>query len=112
MSDMKALSELTLDRVEFYVRDTGTSDTQFTDGYGFSVHAESRHHEHPDAVRSLALGKNRTRLVLTMAHDADHPAAAHVGRHDDGVANIVLRTPDAAAASTSCGRLRLAPKAS
>ncbi|MCX5240981.1 4-hydroxyphenylpyruvate dioxygenase [Streptomyces prunicolor] len=112
MSDTKALSELALDHVELYVQDTGRAVVQLTDGYGFSVYAESRPREFVDTVHSLALGKDRIRLILTMAHDEDHPAAAYVEQHGDGVGNIALATPDAAAAfeeATRRGAVAVAP---
>ncbi|MFJ6611199.1 4-hydroxyphenylpyruvate dioxygenase [Streptomyces sp. NPDC091289] len=62
--------------------------------YGFNSHGSSGSAESATPIRSVALGKNQIRLVLTSAQGADHPAAAYVAQHGDGVANIALTTPD------------------
>lgn len=86
---------LSIDHVEFYVQDTTAAAATFVDDYGFEIYGASEPAEPASAIRSVALGKNRIRLVLTTAQGADHPAAAYVEQHGDGVANIALTTPDA-----------------
>jgi 4-hydroxymandelate synthase len=51
-----------------------------------------------DGAHAVALGREQIRLVLTSADGARHPAAAYVGKHGDGVADIALTVADAAAA--------------
>lgn len=87
---------MTVDYVEFYVDDIEKNLDWLVDGYGFAVRAVS-----PDAsgkVRSVVLGQGDIDLVITQPLVGDHPASAYVERHGDGVANIGLRVPDAAAA--------------
>ena len=94
-SNVSFFDELSIDHVEFYVQDTAVAAAQFMDGYGFEIYGASEPAESATAIRSVALGKNQIRLVLTTAQGADHPAAAYVERHGDGVANIALTTPNA-----------------
>lgn len=47
---------------------------------------------------SYVLQRRNVRFVLTAALTPDHPIAAHVARHGDGVKDIALRVRDAAAA--------------
>jgi 4-hydroxymandelate synthase len=94
-SNVSIFDELSIDHVEFYVQDTAVAAAQFIDGYGFEIYGASEPAESVTAIRSVALGKNQIRLVLTTAQGADHPAAAYVEQHGDGVANIALTTPNA-----------------
>jgi 4-hydroxymandelate synthase len=94
-SSESIFDELTIDHVEFYVHDTAVAAAQFTDGYGFEIYGSSETAAPATAIRSVALGQNEIRLVLTTAQGADHPAAAYVAQHGDGVANIALATSDA-----------------
>jgi 4-hydroxymandelate synthase len=87
---------MTVDYVEFYVEDIEESVKWLVDGYGCAVRAFSA--EAPAPVRSVAVGQGDIDLVLTEPVEQDHPATAYVERHGDGVANIGLRVPDAAAA--------------
>ncbi|MCC9158932.1 4-hydroxyphenylpyruvate dioxygenase [Streptomyces parvulus] len=103
-SNISIFDELSLDHVEFYVHDTTAAAAQFTDSYGFEVYGASEPAESGDTIRSVALGRNRIRLVLTTAQGADHPVAAYVAQHGDGVADIALTTSDAAAAFTEAVR--------
>lgn len=103
-SNVSIFDELSLDHVEFYVQDTAVTAAQFVDGYGFEIYGASEPAEPAEAIRSVALGKHQIRLVLTMAQGADHPAAAYVAQHGDGVANIALTTSDATEAFTEAVR--------
>ncbi|WP_448321798.1 4-hydroxyphenylpyruvate dioxygenase [Streptomyces sp. CO7] len=102
---------LFVDHVEFYVQDTEVAAAQFEDGYGFEVYGSSGPAQSATPIRSLALGKNDIRLVLTSAQGADHPAAAYVAQHGDGVADIALGTPDAAGLFAEAVRRGAAPVA-
>ncbi|MEU1400483.1 4-hydroxyphenylpyruvate dioxygenase [Micromonospora zamorensis] len=94
-SNISIFDELSIDYVEFYVHDTVAAAAQFMDDYGFEIYGASEPAESAPTIRSVALGKNQIRLVLTTAQGADHPAAAYVEQHGDGVANIALTTPNA-----------------
>jgi 4-hydroxymandelate synthase len=95
-ADTPLFSDLVCDHVGFYVKDLTAALNWLVDGYGFSVYATSA----PDdaaRARSVALGKGRSRLVLTQPMTSDHPGADYLDRHGDGVADIALRTGAAAA---------------
>jgi 4-hydroxymandelate synthase len=87
---------MSVDHVELYVADLAQSCRWLSDGYGFGVYADSG--ASAAGVRSIALGHDEIRLLLTSAQGNDHPAAAYVDEHGDGVAGIALRVADAAAA--------------
>ncbi|MEV7097658.1 4-hydroxyphenylpyruvate dioxygenase [Amycolatopsis sp. NPDC051045] len=87
---------MTIDHVEFYVEDIERTIKWLVDGYGCAVRATSG--DEPGPVRSVVVGQGGIDLVLTQPVAQDHPVAAYVERHGDGVANIGLRVPDAAAA--------------
>lgn len=91
---MGVLDELDVDHVTWYVSDASVEATRLTQGFGFSVYATGR----SGRARSVALGGNEIRLVLTEPLAADHPGAGFLSRHDDGVADIALRVPDVATA--------------
>lgn len=103
---------MTVDYVEFYVGDIEKSLDWLVDGYGFAVRAVSP--DAPGKVRSVVLGQGDIDLVITEPLESDHPASAYVDRHGDGVANIGLRVPDAAAAfaeAVRAGARAVAPPA-
>ncbi|OLT24613.1 4-hydroxyphenylpyruvate dioxygenase [Nocardiopsis sp. CNR-923] len=91
------LPESSVDHVVFHVGDAHAAATAVRDGYGLDVYAMSR----TDREVSVAVGAGGIRLVFTEARTDDHPAAAFVREHGDGVADIALRTPDARAAHTA-----------
>ncbi|MFE9437363.1 4-hydroxyphenylpyruvate dioxygenase [Streptomyces sp. NPDC006640] len=103
-SNVSIFDELSIDHVEFYVHDMAVAAAQFTDSYGFEIYGASETADSDETIRSVALGKHQIRLVLTTARGADHPAAAYVEQHGDGVANIALTTSDAAGAFTEAVR--------
>ena len=95
MNSSSAFDGMTVDHIEFYVTDLpGRVDT-FTTGFGLSVYAASAE---GTGTHSVALGGGDIRLLLTRAIEDDHPAAAFTQKHGEGVADIALRVPDAAAA--------------
>jgi 4-hydroxymandelate synthase len=87
---------MTIDYVEFYVGSIEKNIKWLVDGYGCAVRATSA--AGPGEVRSVVVGQGDIDLVLTEPVEQDHPVAAYVERHGDGVANIGLRVPDAAEA--------------
>jgi 4-hydroxymandelate synthase len=89
---------MTVDYVEFYIGDTQRNLEWLVDGYGFTVRAATARSERAETVRSVCVGQGDINLLLTEPVESDHPATAYLERHGDGVANIGLRVPDAAAA--------------
>ncbi len=96
-SGKKIFEDLYLDHVEFYVDDLTANQDWLVDSFGFSVYAAND----PSATsgsRSVGLGTNHIRLVLTESRVAGHPASVYTKKHGDGVADIALRVTDATAA--------------
>jgi len=96
ISRARVFENMAVDYVEFYVSDIEQSINWLVDGYGCAVRATPA--DLPADVRSVMVGQGDIDLLLTEAVEQDHPAAAYVERHGDGVANIGLRVPDAASA--------------
>jgi 4-hydroxymandelate synthase len=94
-SHAQVFENVSVDHVEFYVGDATAQADWLAEGYGFQ--AEELTGASGEA-RSIALGRNRIRLVVTQPMTGDHPAAAYIEKHGDGVADIALRVVDAAAA--------------
>lgn len=94
-TDSSVFDEVLVDHIEMAVVDLGSATRWLTEGYGFTVAAESAG---PAATRSVELVRNDIRFVLTEAQVDDHAIAAYIERHGDGVSDIALRVPDAAAA--------------
>lgn len=92
------VADLRLDHVQFYVADLDRAADEWISRYGFTVVGTADSPE--DGFRSVALRQGRILLVLTEATGDQHPAAAYVHLHGDGVASIALRTADVAAAFT------------
>jgi 4-hydroxymandelate synthase len=90
-----------IDHVEFCVGDVTRFAEPLIDAYGFSVHgraALSGPERHPTAERSLLLRQGRIQFLLRSGLAPDHPAAAYVARHGDGVAAVGFGTDDVEAA--------------
>lgn len=96
MSPTRASEDMTIDHVEFYVESIENNIEWLVNGYGCSVRSTSA--AGPGDVRSVVVGQGDIDLVLTEPVEPDHPVAAYVRRHGDGIANIGLRVPDAAEA--------------
>ncbi|MFE0178954.1 4-hydroxyphenylpyruvate dioxygenase [Streptomyces sp. NPDC059002] len=88
------LADLSIDHVELYVEDLDAAASSWVERYGFTVVGTGSSADH----RGIALRHGRIALVLTQAVSEQHPAAAYVLEHGDGVADIALRTADAEAA--------------
>ncbi|MFC0530790.1 4-hydroxyphenylpyruvate dioxygenase [Phytohabitans kaempferiae] len=86
----------TVDHVEFYSADAERTAGQLCAAYGFGRLGASG--AGLPGQRSLLLGQGGIRLLVTSATDPEHPVAAHVRRHGDGLARIALRVTDAAGA--------------
>ncbi|MET8626206.1 4-hydroxyphenylpyruvate dioxygenase [Kitasatospora sp. NPDC004669] len=89
-------ADLGLDHVEFHVTDVDAAAADLCERFGFTVVGTAG--PAVDGVCGLALAQGRISLALTEAAQDDHPAAAYVLAHGDGIAGIALRTADAAAA--------------
>ncbi|GAB7030427.1 4-hydroxyphenylpyruvate dioxygenase [Streptomyces sp. NPDC021749] len=107
------LRQLGLDHLGFAVGDLAAAAEPFTARYGFGVLDRSPgvSGAAEDGVRTVAVGAGGIRLVLTAAQDAGHPAARYVAHHGDGVRDIALRAPDAAAAFAEAVRRGAEPVA-
>lgn len=90
----QVFSEMSVDHIELYVENVEASRKWLVDGYGFQVYSES---DEPGAG-SVEIGRRRIRLVLTEPRTEEHPGAAFIEKHGDGVADIALRVADAAQA--------------
>ncbi|MEU4583290.1 4-hydroxyphenylpyruvate dioxygenase [Kitasatospora aureofaciens] len=85
--------EMSIDYVEFYVRDTASAAAIFAENYGFTVSGVAD--AAGENAHAVSLESANIRLVLTSARWTNHPAGAYVERHGDGVANIALAVGDA-----------------
>lgn len=88
--------DLSIDHVRFYVEDLRAQVEDLRHGFGFGVYARSD--PAASGVDSVLVGAGDIRLLLTQVDVDDHPGRGFVAAHGDGVADIALRTPDAAAA--------------
>ncbi|GAA3002389.1 4-hydroxyphenylpyruvate dioxygenase [Streptomyces lactacystinicus] len=96
-----------VDHITCYVADLAVTTEWLVRGYGLEVYASSP----PQAreLSSVALGANGIRLLLSRPVVGDHPGAAYVEKHGDGVADIALRVPDARAAFATAVRRSARP---
>lgn len=87
-----------MDHVEFYVGNAKQSAAFYRTVMGFTI----RGYRGPETgcrdTASYLLEQGRTRFVLTSAIRSDHPVAAHVAKHGDGVKVLGLEVDDAASA--------------
>lgn len=90
-----ALQDMKIDYVEFYVEDIDRSLSWLVDGYGFTVRAKSA--SASGATRTVNVGQGGIDLLLTESRE-DHPARAYAAKHGDGIGDLGIRVPDAAAA--------------
>lgn len=95
---MQPFADLSVDHVKIHVNDLDASTEWLVSGYGMAVYATDDATDGPATARSTGVGGDNIRLVLTEPLRGDHPSAAYVDKHGDGVADIALRVPDAAAA--------------
>ncbi|MFG2197132.1 4-hydroxyphenylpyruvate dioxygenase [Streptomyces sp. NPDC048639] len=95
VDEKSALHDLSIDHVELYVEDLDATVRHFALNYGFATYGTS---DQPGEATSAAVGRDGIRLVITQARAEDHPAASYTRQHGDGVTDIALAVPDAAAA--------------
>ncbi|MEU6482649.1 4-hydroxyphenylpyruvate dioxygenase [Streptomyces sp. NPDC046887] len=110
MNDLRTtgFEELSVDHVTLYVEDLDARVAELARTYGFALQARAADQ---DGARSALVGRERIRLVLTEPVAEDHPAAVYLHRHGEGVADIALAVPDAAAAHAEAVRRGARPAA-
>ncbi|AUS80804.1 4-hydroxyphenylpyruvate dioxygenase [Actinoalloteichus sp. AHMU CJ021] len=90
-----AFEDMSLDHVVFHVGDAHQAAAELVDRYGLAVLDASE----DTSARSVVVGGGGDiSLVFTEAVTEDHPAAAYVRAHGDGVADIALGVRDVRAA--------------
>ncbi len=94
----QTFEDLEVDYIELYVGDIEQAADWLVEGYGFAVYADSGALGEAAAQRSVGIGGNQIRLVLTQPLAGHHRGTAYLAKHGDGVADIALRAADAAAA--------------
>ncbi|PNE20911.1 4-hydroxyphenylpyruvate dioxygenase [Amycolatopsis sp. BJA-103] len=97
---------MAIDYVELYVDDIERNLAWLVDGYGFAVRAKSAPAD--GTTRTVNVGQGEIDLLLTESN-GDHPAHAYVERHGDGIGDIGIRVPDAAAAFAEAVRRGVRP---
>ncbi|WP_049572083.1 4-hydroxyphenylpyruvate dioxygenase [Streptomyces sp. SBT349] len=94
-TDRGAFAGMVVDHLRLHVADAGAAARRLSRGYGLAVAATGG----PEAdVRSVALARDRIRLVLDRPAAGDRSARSFLARHGEGVADIALGVQDAAAA--------------
>ena len=83
------------DYVEFYVGNAKQASHYYRTAFGFQLVAYRGPETGTRDRASYLLQQNKVRLVLTTPLRPDHPAAAHIHRHGDGVRDIALWVDDA-----------------
>jgi 4-hydroxyphenylpyruvate dioxygenase len=83
------------DFVEFYVGNAKQASHYYRTAFGFQLVGYRGPETGTRDRASYLLQQNKVRLVLTSPLSPDHPAAAHVAQHGDGVRDIALWVDDA-----------------
>ncbi|HYC33031.1 MAG TPA: 4-hydroxyphenylpyruvate dioxygenase [Gemmatimonadales bacterium] len=83
------------DYVEFYVGNAKQASHFYRSAFGFQLIGYRGPETGVRDRASYLLQQNKIRLILTTPLRPDHPAAAHVHRHGDGVRDIALWVDDA-----------------
>jgi 4-hydroxyphenylpyruvate dioxygenase len=83
------------DYVEFYVGNAKQASHYYRTAFGFQLVAYRGPETGTRDRASYLLQQNKVRLILTSPITPDHPAAAHVAKHGDGVRDIALWVDDA-----------------
>ena len=83
------------DYVEFYVGNAKQASHFYRGAFGFQLVGYRGPETGVRDRSSYLLQQNKIRLVLTTPLRPEHPAAAHVHRHGDGVRDIALWVDDA-----------------
>jgi len=83
------------DFVEFYVGNAKQASHYYRTAFGFQLVGYRGPETGTRDRASYLLQQNKVRLLLTSPLSPEHPAAAHVARHGDGVRDIALWVDDA-----------------
>src|ERR671910_3687246 len=83
------------DFVEFYVGNARQASHYYRTAFGFQLVGYRGPENGTRDRTSYLLQQNKVRLILTSALSPDHPVAAHVALHGDGVRDIALWVDDA-----------------
>jgi 4-hydroxyphenylpyruvate dioxygenase len=83
------------DFIEFYVGNAKQASLYYCAAFGYRLAAYRGPETGVRDRASYALEQDKVRLVLTTALRPDHPIAAHVNAHGDGVRDIALWVDDA-----------------
>jgi 4-hydroxyphenylpyruvate dioxygenase len=78
------------DYVEFYVGNAKQASHYYRTAFGFQLVGYRGPETGTRDRASYLLQQNKVRLVLTSPLTPDHPAAAHIAQHGDGVRDIAL----------------------
>ncbi|GAB2552164.1 4-hydroxyphenylpyruvate dioxygenase [Kribbella endophytica] len=89
-----------IDHVELYVGDAKQAAFYLTHAFGLQVHGHGGPETGLADQRSLLLRESAVQIVLTSGLSSEHPAAAYVQRHGDGVAVVGLEVDNASVAYT------------
>jgi 4-hydroxyphenylpyruvate dioxygenase len=92
------LALLGIDHVEFWVGNAKQAAQFYRAGFGFAPVAYAGPETGLRDRASWVLEQGTVRFVFTTALRPDSEIAAHVARHGDGVRDVALAVPDAAAA--------------
>ena len=87
-----------IDHLELYVGNVDEAAKPFREGLGFRVVGRAGPETGLKGRRGLLLQQGHIRLVLTQALEDGDAVADYVALHGNGVKDVALRTPDAAAA--------------
>jgi 4-hydroxyphenylpyruvate dioxygenase len=90
------------DHVEFYVGNAKQASHFYRSALGMKLAAYCGPETGVRDRTSYVLEQGKVRFVMTTALSPDHPIAAHVNRHGDGVKVIALGVDDAAEAWRQC----------
>ncbi len=93
-----ALELLDWDHLHFYVGNAKQAAHFYATSFGFEVVAYAGPETGVPGRASYLVAQNDLRFVLTTALGPEGPIAAHVQKHGDGIRDVALRVPDAAAA--------------
>jgi 4-hydroxyphenylpyruvate dioxygenase len=83
------------DYVEFYVGNAKQASHYYRTAFGFQLVGYRGPETGTRDRASYLLQQHKVRLILTSPITPDHPAAAHVAQHGDGVRDIALWVDDA-----------------
>jgi 4-hydroxyphenylpyruvate dioxygenase len=83
------------DYIEFYVGNAKQASHYYRSAFGYDLLAYRGPETGTRDKASYLLQQNKVRLVLTTPLTPDHPIAAHINRHGDGVRDIALWVDDA-----------------